>query len=64
MLRDTFPLSTTKRIFFRAVFEELKLYLSGCTDNSILQKQGIHIWDGNTSREFRDSRGLQHYPER
>jgi dihydrofolate reductase / thymidylate synthase len=62
-LRDTFPLSTTKRIFFRAVFEELKLYLSGRTDNAILQEQGIHIWDGNTSREFLDGRGLQHYPE-
>jgi dihydrofolate reductase/thymidylate synthase len=62
-LRDTFPLSTTKRIFFRAVFEELKLYLSGRTDNGILQERGIHIWDGNTSREFLDSRGLQRYPE-
>jgi dihydrofolate reductase/thymidylate synthase len=62
-LRDTFPLSTTKRIFFRAVFEELKLYLSGRTDNGILQEKGIHIWDGNTSREFLDQRGLQRYPE-
>jgi len=62
-LRDTFPLSTTKRIFFRAVFEELKLYLSGKTDNKILQNKDIHIWDGNTSREFLNSRSLQHYPE-
>jgi dihydrofolate reductase/thymidylate synthase len=62
-LTDTFPLSTTKRIFFRAVFEELKLYLSGCTDNAILQEKGIHIWDGNTSREFLDNRGLINYPE-
>lgn len=61
-LRDTFPISTTKRIFFRAIFEELMLYLSGKTDNSILQKKDIHVWDGNTSREFLDKRGLQHYP--
>jgi thymidylate synthase len=62
-LRDTFPLCTTKRMFFRAVFEELMFYLSGKTDNKILQKKGIHVWDGNTTREFLDKRGLTHYEE-
>jgi thymidylate synthase len=62
-LRDTFPLCTTKRMFFRAIFEELIFYLSGKTDNKILQAKGIHVWDGNTSREFLDKRGLQHYKE-
>ena len=60
-LRDTLPITTTKRIPFRFIFEELKLYISGRTDNKILQSQGIHIWDGNTSREFLDKRGLSHY---
>ena len=62
-LTDTFPLCTTKRMFFRAIFEELMFYLSGKTDNKILQEKGIHVWDGNTSREFLDKRGLQHYEE-
>lgn len=62
-LSDTFPLCTTKRMFFRAIFEELALYISGCTDNKILQDKGIHIWDGNTTRGFLDKRGLTHYPE-
>ena len=62
-LRDTFPLCTTKRMFFRAIFEELMFYLSGKTDNKILQAKGIHVWDGNTSRDFLDKRGLQHYEE-
>lgn len=62
-LRDTFPISTTKRMFLRGIFEELKLYLTGKTDNKILQEKNIHIWDGNTSREFLDKRGLTHYPE-
>ena len=62
-LRDTFPLCTTKRMFFRAIFEELMFYLSGKTDNKILQEKGIHVWDGNTTREFLDKRGLQHYEE-
>jgi len=62
-LRDTFPISTTKRIFFRAIFEELMLYLSGKTDNKILQEKGIHVWDDNTTRDFLDKRGLYHYDE-
>lgn len=62
-LRDTFPLLTTKRIFTRAIFEELALYLSGKTDNNILADKNIHIWDGNTTREFLDSRGLTEYRE-
>ena len=62
-LRDTFPITTTKRLPLRMVFEELMLYISGKTDNRILQEKDIHIWDGNTSREFLDKRGLTHYQE-
>ena len=62
-LSDTFPLCTLKKGFMRAVFEELMLYIRGQTDNKILQDKNIHIWDGNTSREFLDSRNLNHYPE-
>lgn len=62
-LTDTFPILTTRRQWLKGIFEELKLYLSGKTDNKILQDKGIHIWDGNTSREFLDSRGLVDYPE-
>lgn len=61
-LSREFPMTTTKRISLRWIFEELMLYISGKTDNKILQEKGIHIWDGNTSREFLDSRGLNHYP--
>jgi dihydrofolate reductase/thymidylate synthase len=62
-LEDTFPALTTKKIFLRGVFEELMLYLSGKTDNAILNEKDITIWNGNTSREFLDKRGLTHYPE-
>ncbi len=62
-LKDTFPILTTKRIFLRGVFEELAFYISGKTDNKILQEKNIHIWDGNTSREFLDKRNLSHYEE-
>lgn len=62
-LRETFPLLTTKRMFIRGIFEELLLYISGKTDNKIMQDKNIHIWDGNTSREFLDNRGLSEYRE-
>ena len=60
-LSDTFPLCTTKRMFFRAIFEELMFYLSGKTDNKLLQEKNIHVWDGNTTRDFLDKRGLTEY---
>jgi dihydrofolate reductase/thymidylate synthase len=62
-ISKNFPISTTKKIVLRWVFEELKLYLSGKTDSKILSEKGITIWDGNTSREFLDKRGLNNYPE-
>jgi thymidylate synthase len=62
-LRKHFPVSTSKKMPLRWVFEELKLYISGKTDSKILSNQGITIWDGNTTREFLDKRGLTDYPE-
>jgi dihydrofolate reductase / thymidylate synthase len=62
-LKDGFPALTTKRIFLRGVFEELMMYLRGQTNNNVLKEKGINIWDGNTSREFLDTRGLSDYPE-
>lgn len=49
-----FPLLTTKRVFWRGVAEELLWFVSGCTNANVLKERGIHIWDGNGSREFLD----------
>ncbi|KAK3623040.1 Thymidylate synthase [Elasticomyces elasticus] len=54
------PLLTTKRVFFRAVLAELLWFVSGDTNAKTLQDQNIKIWDGNASREYLDSVGLQH----
>ena len=62
-LQDGFPLLTTKRVFFRAVVEELLWFLRGDTDANILKDNGIHIWDDNATREFLDGRNLTEYPE-
>lgn len=57
-LRRTFPLLTTKKVFWRGVVEELLWFLSGSTNAKVLQERGIHIWDGNASRDYLDSVGL------
>lgn len=57
-LRKTFPLLTTKKVFWRGVVEELLWFISGSTNAKVLQEKGIHIWDGNASRDYLDSIGL------
>jgi len=59
-LKTGFPLLTTKKVFFRGVAEELFWFLRGSTNANELIEKNVHIWDGNTSREFLDSVGLQH----
>ncbi|XP_015933832.1 bifunctional dihydrofolate reductase-thymidylate synthase isoform X1 [Arachis duranensis] len=57
-LRRNFPLLTTKKVFWRGVVEELLWFISGSTNAKLLQEKGIHIWDGNASREYLDRLGL------
>lgn len=56
---NTIPLLTTKKVFWKGVVEELLWFLRGDTNAAHLQEKGVHIWDGNGSREFLDSRGLK-----
>ncbi len=53
------PLLTTKKLHWRKVVEELLWFARGETDAKELQKRGVHIWDGNSSRAFLDSVGLR-----
>jgi len=62
-ISQTIPLMTTKRVPFKTIMEELLWFCRGDTDAKILQKKGVKIWDGNTSRDFLDKQGLFHYPE-
>ena len=52
------PLLTTKRVAWKTCFHELCWFIRGSTNNKELQKNNVHIWDANASREFLDSRGL------
>ena len=63
-LRDNqIPFVTTKRLAWKSCLKELLWFIRGETNNEILQKQNVKIWNGNASREFLDSRGLYHLKE-
>lgn len=57
---NTLPLLTTKRVAWKTCLKELLWFIAGKTDNNLLNKANVHIWDDNASREFLDSRNLQH----
>lgn len=62
-LVDGFPILTTRRSFWKGIKEELLWMMRGFTNVKILQDNGVHIWDGNSSREFLDECGLTHLKE-
>lgn len=58
-LSESFPLLTTKRVFWKGVVEEILWFLKGETNANLLAEKGVHIWDGNGSREFLDQYGFE-----
>jgi len=57
-LQNGFPLLTTKKVYWKGVVQELIWFLNGETSVKKLQEVGVHIWDGNSTREFMDSIGI------
>ncbi len=57
------PILTTKRVPFKTCIHELLWFLNGDTNNKNLQDNNVHIWDGNSSREFLDKIGLDNLEE-
>ena len=55
-----FPLLTTKKMGYKTVLRELLWFIKGSTDNRELNDKNVHIWDGNASKEFLESRGLSY----
>ncbi|XP_074659950.1 thymidylate synthase-like [Tubulanus polymorphus] len=62
-LRESFPLLTTKKVFFRGLAEELLWFIKGSTDGKELTAKRVRIWEANGTREFLDNRGLHHHEE-
>ena len=59
-LRKGFPLLTTKKMGWKTILRELLWFISGSTNNKDLQEKNVHIWDGNSSKDYMKSRGLDY----
>lgn len=59
-LEESFPLFTTKLVFWKGIVEELLWFIKGSTNSNELSEKGVHIWDANGNREFLDRIGLAH----
>lgn len=57
------PILTTKKTAWKTCLKELLWFVKGQTDNNILNKQKVHIWDGNSTSEYMKSVGLSHYTD-
>ena len=62
-ISTSFPLITSKKVFFRGIVEELLWFLKGSTNANELKEKNVNIWNGNSKREYLDSVGLQDYEE-
>tara|TARA_R110002074_G_C12459039_1_gene659275 strand:+ start:89 stop:1006 length:918 start_codon:yes stop_codon:yes gene_type:complete len=60
LTENTIPILTTKKVAWKTCAKELFWFLKGSTNNNLLNDKNVHIWDGNGSREFLDSRSLHH----
>lgn len=63
LANNKIPILTTKQTAWRTCLKELLWFIRGQTNNKILQKEGVHIWNANSSTEFLETRGLSHYNE-
>ena len=63
LTRQRIPLITTKKLAWKICLHELLWFIRGQTDNKLLLKNNVTIWNQNASREFLDSRGLHHLEE-
>lgn len=57
-ISESFPLLTTKKVYFKGIAHELLWFLNAKTDSKELEKNNVNIWKGNSSREYLDSIGL------
>jgi thymidylate synthase len=62
-IHNSFPLLTTKRVFFKGVVEELLWFLRGSVNSKELEEKGVNIWKGNSSREYLNANGFNDYEE-
>jgi thymidylate synthase len=57
---NTIPILTTKKLAWKTCLKELFWFINGETNNEILKKNNVNIWNQNASRDFLDSRNLNY----
>ncbi len=62
-ISQSFPLLTTKKIYFHGVLHELLWFIKADTNSKNLEKHNVNIWKDNSSREFLDNLKLFNYEE-
>jgi thymidylate synthase len=60
---NTLPLLTTKKLAWKTCLKELLWFISGSTDNGVLQKQKVKIWDANANNDFKRKQGIWYKDE-
>ena len=53
-LSDGFPLLTTKKVFLKGIIHELLWFLAGDTNIKYLVDNGVHIWDNDAYRYYKE----------
>ena len=51
-LAESFPLLTTKKVFFRGVLEELAWFLRGSTNNQELIDRGVQVFGNKNAEQY------------
>lgn len=63
-LKDwSFPIFNHRPMPYRHAFEEFWFFLNGGTNTKELEEKGVKFWQGNTSKDFLQKRGLGHLAE-
>ena len=58
-LQDGFPLLTTKKVFYRGIFEELLWFLSGSTNIKPLVDKKVGIWNEWPYKDYTNSKNYK-----
>ncbi|MBI2618320.1 thymidylate synthase [Candidatus Kaiserbacteria bacterium] len=62
-LADSFPLLTTKKVYWKGVLHELYWFLSGQTNIKYLVDNNVHIWDDYPFYIYKEEAEKGTYPE-
>ena len=62
-ISESFPLLTTKKVYFHGVLHELLWFIKGDTNSKNLENNNVNIWRSNSTREYLDSLKLFNYEE-